>query len=55
MGAHTWIKEIYAPGDDTGWAILMKRMDDGKRNMYEADLVRGNWSIKRTRISSERT
>ena len=36
------IFEIYAPGDDTGWAVIYTKEDDKK--FY--DLIHGNWSFK---------
>ena len=40
-----FIKEIYAPGDSTGWAVVWPRED--KNRYLETELIRGNWTMKR--------
>lgn len=46
-----FIKEIYAPGDHTGWAVLyIKRTGD--HHTGETELVRGRWTIRRVPASA---
>lgn len=40
---HEDIAEVYAPGDDTGWAVVYAKCKDSVRKYY----VHGNWSIQR--------
>ncbi len=42
----TFIKEIYAPGDDTGWAVLYVKTHGGPYK-GETELVRGRWKMWR--------
>ncbi len=45
----TYIEEIYAPGDDSGWAVVLKPRDlDQPDQQRKTELVRGNWKIWRT-------
>ncbi len=35
--------EMYAPGDDTGWAVLYGK--DHSDRQYDLEVIRGNWSF----------
>ncbi len=54
-----FLKEIYAPGDDTGWAVVYRPMHDKQgrptgRQVGETELIHGNWHIKRLDHDSSR-
>ena len=45
----TYIEKMYAPGDERGWAVVLKPRDpDQPDQQRKAELVRGNWKIWRT-------
>ncbi len=46
-----FIKEIYAPGDDTGWAVLYSKKT-GDNYTAATELVRGRWTMWRVPVSA---
>jgi len=53
----SFIKEIYAPGDDSGWAVVYvnKRVDGEVRYTTETMIVHGNWRIETTLMDNRRS
>ncbi len=41
-----YIKEVYAPGDSSGWAVIYAK---SKPHTGETELIRGNWAFTKTR------
>ncbi len=44
---HEPVAEIYAPGDESGWAVVFDDLDTGNTS-----LVKGNWSFRRKKSST---
>lgn len=42
-----FVKEIYAPGDHSGWAVVYPEREPGQKFTGKTELVRGSWSMKR--------
>ncbi len=42
----TYIEEVYAPGDDSGWAVVIEYTKD-KPHIRSTRLVHGNWKMWR--------
>lgn len=41
-----FVAEIYAPGDDTGWAVVYEKHQSGQS--HKQKLVRGDWRFEKT-------
>ncbi len=46
IGKGVFVKEIYAPGDASGWAVLYSK-EKNDRYTGETELVRGRWKMWR--------
>ena len=42
-----FIKEIYAPGDETGWAVVYNEVTDNSPFDGSTHIVRGDWRFRR--------
>lgn len=42
------IREIYAPGDETGWAVVYNLASEhGRSHDGSVSIIRGNWHVER--------
>ena len=46
----SYIEEIYAPGDESGWAIMIHYDKTTKPHVRSTELVRGKWKMWREDI-----
>lgn len=47
---HFFVREIYAPGDQNGWAVLYVKQPGAERS--EERVVHGNWTFTKTPSSA---